>query len=576
MTYERVVVAVKTTGPDPLKHLPVEVSWWDLSTGKRGTFVPPHDVRTALSDCHLDTVEAIGYLGRLAKAPQDELGSAAYELAEALHEAVLVSGNPLRDELVLRRMYSHYMDDFQRVTDMFEPTWYEALDVRAYAAGVLGLPVLPDLARMCELCGVPLEAVHTAETDADALGRCVLRLAELADSARTRATAPNLMLAPEEMTAALAARIDRAIFDVVQFTYVDGEANPTFKVDTALIGSMTNAIYGPIVGGLRGELGRANTQLQELVRASQDAANQWQAKVDDLTTELQEARTLPPLDEMRQQFTEQFRARWGGDGLDGVDDGAAEISLDIVGPWLAAQQSQIKDIQGKRDAIQAEVDKLDKAWHAQLQEITDLNAELERKQASREAWATEALDLELARETPWNELVVPNTELSIGPDTADGPLPVTLAAGDTVPAGKVFAVGPHAFVLGPAASAAAIVELAQAVSPVKGDCPNTPGCEHPGFGHDIEDYGDPVPMCGVDACDCGRPPGGWRRATPMRVWQDGDIIPADVHVMDRGGLVWPETEDHTAEWTNHNLGPVVEVERTSDLSEAAVEVAAHG
>lgn len=499
MTYERVVVSVKTTGPDPLKHLPVEVSWWNLSTGRRGTFVPPHDVHNALSACHVDTITAIGYLDRLAKAPQDELGSAASELAEALHDAVLVSSDPQRDEPVLRRMYSHYMDDFERVTDMFEPTWFNTLDVRAYAAGVLGLPVLPDLARMCELCGVPLEAVHTAETDADALGRCVLRLAELADSARSRATTPNLMLAPEEMTAALAARINRAVFDVVEFHYVDGEDSPTFTINTGLIGTMTNEIYGPIVGGLRGELDRVNKQVGEIVQSSVEAGTAWQARVEELTTKLREARALPPLDEKRLQFTEQFRARWGV----GLDDGAAEIALDIVGPWLAVAESEINELKQDQKTTQAELDRLDKAWHLQRQEITDLQAELERRQA----WATDPTHLELSHDTPWAELVVPNTELSIGPDTADGGLPDTLTPGDILPAdvapefetditpdGRAFAVGPHAFVLGPGASAAAVVELAQAVSPVKG------------------------------------------------------------------------TED-TGEWINHNLGPVVEVERASAVSE---------
>lgn len=37
-------------------------------------------------------------------------------------------------------------------------------------------------------------------------------------------------------------------------------------------------------------------------------------------------------------------------------------------------------------------------------------------------------------------------------------------------------------------------------------CPNTPPCPHAAVFHDIEDFDDQFPRCGVDGCTCGAPP----------------------------------------------------------------------
>ena len=33
-------------------------------------------------------------------------------------------------------------------------------------------------------------------------------------------------------------------------------------------------------------------------------------------------------------------------------------------------------------------------------------------------------------------------------------------------------------------------------------CPNDPPCGH--YWHDVEDFGDPVPMCCEESCRCGK------------------------------------------------------------------------
>ncbi|TCO57182.1 hypothetical protein [Actinocrispum wychmicini] len=525
MTYEKVAVTVKATGPDALSHVPVEVAWWNLATGDRGQFVPPHDPRLALASCDLETVEVIGYFPRLVNARQDTDGREAIRLAEALHGAVLVTTTPHADEHLLRRMYLHYLQDFERHQTMTMPQWDHVLDIGAYAAGVLGLSVVPDLDAICQATGTPLEAAQTAETDTDALGRAIVRLLELAAAAEHRHSIPLPVPArplpvpaPEHLSAALALRLDRLAYDLVTFHYnevTDDEA-PTYSVNTALIGQQAVDVFGPIIRGLIGEVDRTNNQLRELVQSATGATTQWQARLDRI-------RATPPDPELHKRFSDALWSAAGADVSSDLADHLAQAAVAAVGPMLAAKDSVIGE---------------------QQQRLEQLDRELDKAHAARQSSAVEVRDPALSADTPWAELVIPPTELSVGPDTRE---PATLDQREVVVVGPITPED--------------IVAMARLVSPLKGGCPNTPGCGHPGSVHDIEDDGDPIPMCcareGDTDCPCGQPPAGWQRAKPERYWQPGETVPAGaVAYGNNSGIVVYDDVD----WINPADGiPLVEV-----------------
>lgn len=483
MTYERVVVTVKATGPDPMKHVPVEIAWWNLATSERGSFVPRHDVLGALGGCDLATINAIGYTTRIAQADQDIQGSHASLLAAALNDAILVSTSPLVDNLLLRRMFNHYVHDLGRMYD--QPEWLDVMDVGAYAAGVLGLDTLPDLATICEYTGIPLEAAHTAETDTDATGRAMLRLAELAEAAKDRRAIPSHVPAAEELTAALSARLTRVMYDLVTFTGDSDDSS--YTVDTDLASREAHEVYAPVIRGLMGEIERNGRTTREMAQAATRAAIEYQAKLDEI-------RTAPPDTDQQEQIRAAAVA-WlsANDRADVLGD----TLVTLVGPWLAGPASLIADQQA---------------------ELETLRTELAEKQASREDWAAEAMRLELTPATPWDQLVVPNTELSIGPDQE-----------------SAVAVGSDAVVIGPAHAAHVVAAIAATPFPA---CPNS-WCDHSSGVHDVEDHGDPIPMCCIEGCGCGHPPIGWRRTVPMQAFASGETVPAGVDVMDSYGQLYP-------------------------------------
>lgn len=106
------------------------------------------------------------------------------------------------------------------------------------------------------------------------------------------------------------------------------------------------------------------------------------------------------------------------------------------------------------------------------------------------------------------------------------------------PHGPVMAVGPNAVVIGPAAAGQVVAGIAATPFPTALSCPNF-RCDHPRVVHDIEDYGDPIPMCCEEGCVCGHPPGDWRRVVPMVWFAPGDTVPGDVTVFGRDGRVYP-------------------------------------
>ena len=49
-----VVVDFETTGLDPVNDTVVEVAWFNMATGAKGVFVPPHDPAAVLEDAEDD------------------------------------------------------------------------------------------------------------------------------------------------------------------------------------------------------------------------------------------------------------------------------------------------------------------------------------------------------------------------------------------------------------------------------------------------------------------------------------------------------------------------------------------
>lgn len=132
MTRQCVVVDCETTGLDPQVDVVVEISWWNLSTGEHGCFVPVHNVAWVLGDPdHEVALELNGYRRRLANAPQDVDGSALKRLAGQLDGATLAGSNPTFDVGFLGPLLAG---------EGHARGWHHRLlDVSAFAAGRLGL-----------------------------------------------------------------------------------------------------------------------------------------------------------------------------------------------------------------------------------------------------------------------------------------------------------------------------------------------------------------------------------------------------------------------------------------------------
>lgn len=170
-----VVVDVETNGLDYDLHVPVEVAWWNLSTGERGEFVPQHDVSEVLATASIEALQINRYVDRLAQAEQDPGRQGQHTLRHQLEGAILVGSNPRFDAAMLRKLFTA------------EPWHYRLLDVGAYGAGVLGLDPtegVPGLWRLCTLLDVslPPEVAHTAWGDVTATGTVLQHLRRIANS----------------------------------------------------------------------------------------------------------------------------------------------------------------------------------------------------------------------------------------------------------------------------------------------------------------------------------------------------------------------------------------------------------
>jgi DNA polymerase III alpha subunit (gram-positive type) len=176
-TRNLIIVDTETNGLDPNRHHAVEVGWWDLSTGKRGEFIPTHDVSETLANADIKALQLNRYIDRIADQAQDRDGKKAWELAELLQSNTLVAANPGFDAWVLTKMYSMY----EAATVTFLPQWhYRLWDIEAYAAAVLGLNYVPGLVEICRMLDIGFAPDHTAHGDVTATGLCFIALAERA------------------------------------------------------------------------------------------------------------------------------------------------------------------------------------------------------------------------------------------------------------------------------------------------------------------------------------------------------------------------------------------------------------
>ena len=168
---------VETSGLSALVHDAIEVSWWNLSTGEKATFIPAHDSGNVCTYGQETALQLNGYRDRIAGRQQDS-GEALRVLYDQLRGDPDGSGNTLAGSnpafdagflaKLLRAQLPH-LDD--------QPWHHRLLDLSAYAAWHLHHPGndLPGLATVCAALGVD-PPDHTAEGDVRATGECLYRL----------------------------------------------------------------------------------------------------------------------------------------------------------------------------------------------------------------------------------------------------------------------------------------------------------------------------------------------------------------------------------------------------------------
>lgn len=165
---QRVVVDTETNGLDIEKHQAFEVSWWNLDTGARATFIPVHDISQLLGAADPGSLRINRYIDRIPGQTMD--ASELHRLYQELRGNTLVGSNPAFDSAFLAKL-------FKAKTSALDPRpWHHRMwDISAYAAGVLGLRELPGLYTICELLDVA-PPDHTAEGDVRATVECLRKL----------------------------------------------------------------------------------------------------------------------------------------------------------------------------------------------------------------------------------------------------------------------------------------------------------------------------------------------------------------------------------------------------------------
>ncbi|HEY9354666.1 MAG TPA: exonuclease domain-containing protein [Nocardioides sp.] len=162
------VLDLETTGLDRALHVPVEIAYWDLTTGERGCFVPSHSPDDILA-AEPVALEINGYWNRGLDNPNRwDDGTKLRELHAVLAGSELVGANPAFDTALLSRQFrEHDLDP--------EPWHHRMWDVEVLAAGKLTLPKVPGLREVCQLLDLT-PGDHTATGDVTATGRAFMAL----------------------------------------------------------------------------------------------------------------------------------------------------------------------------------------------------------------------------------------------------------------------------------------------------------------------------------------------------------------------------------------------------------------
>lgn len=177
--HQIIVVDVETNGLDPRVHVAVEVAWHNLSTGRSGHFIPPHDPSEVLRTASIEALRINRYIDRIPDKPQDTDGVGGNALARNLEGGRLAACNPAFDSAFLLKMFRDYED--REIGHV--PNWhYRMLDLSSYAAALLGRPGdMPGLADICAQLQVVNDLPHTAAWDVAATAECFRRLFRIAE-----------------------------------------------------------------------------------------------------------------------------------------------------------------------------------------------------------------------------------------------------------------------------------------------------------------------------------------------------------------------------------------------------------
>jgi hypothetical protein len=159
-----VVVDTETTDLDLDVAFAVEVAWWNLNTGERGCFIPPHDVDWVLEHASPTALEVNGYRERLQHAKQGDKNDIT-ELYVALAGATVAGANVgSLDWPILRKLWT-----------LSDPWSYRPLEIGSYAAALNGQAQPMGMRDVYSWLGLP-DGDHTAAGDVEAEGQALLAL----------------------------------------------------------------------------------------------------------------------------------------------------------------------------------------------------------------------------------------------------------------------------------------------------------------------------------------------------------------------------------------------------------------
>lgn len=177
-----IVVDVESTGLNIERDIPVEVAWWNLTTGERGQFIPYHDDQWVLANADPVALKVNSYRERIRDCGQDwDRSAAAVLYAQFGGRAYLAGANAAAfDQWMLAKLWPGAANP--------RPWHYRIYDIANLADQEFNLGYLPGLADVCKMLELA-PPNHTAADDVTATGQVLQALFELrakrhADAAR--------------------------------------------------------------------------------------------------------------------------------------------------------------------------------------------------------------------------------------------------------------------------------------------------------------------------------------------------------------------------------------------------------